>query len=161
LYLSTTGNNRLENNTVSNATKIDSNYASIDILPNGQGNVWHILNYYNGSISTAQDVSMALSTYYISSSVTYVDTTNNSKLIMLPTSSTVKDTCFYIKDMIGNATVSSIFISTQQNDLIDDTLSSVVLGYPYESARFVSYSTTRFSVTLNYLWGVAPYMQRP
>jgi hypothetical protein len=161
LFLSTTGNNRIENNTVSNATKIDSNYAALDLLPNGEANVWHILNYYNGQISTAQDVGFALSTSFISSALTYVDTTNNSKLIMLPTSSTVKDTFFYIKDLTGNATQSSIFISTQQYDLIDDTLSSLVLGYPYESARFVSYSTTRYSVTLDYPWGIEPYTLRP
>lgn len=161
LYLSTTGNNRIENNTVSNATKINSNFAALDLLPNGQANVWHILNYYNGYISTAQDIGFALSTSFISSALTYVDTTNNSKLIMLPTSSTVKDTFFYIKDLTGYATQSSIFISTQQYDLIDDTLSSIVLGYPYESARFVSYSTTRYSVTLDYPWGTQPYNSRP
>lgn len=160
LYLSTTGNNRIENNTVNNATKIDSNYAAIDLLPNREANVWHIMNYYNGQISTAQNVDLALSTYYISSSVTYVDTTNHSKVIMLPTSSTVKDTFFYIKDLTGNANVSSIFISTQQNDLIDDTLSSIVLGYPYESARFVSFSTTRFSITSDYPWYLQPYNTR-
>jgi hypothetical protein len=166
LYLSTTGNNRLENNTVSNATKIDSNYASIDLLPNKEANVWHILNYYNGSISTGgaytiDTVEAPLTdVFYISSALTYVDTQEKSKLIMLPESHTVKDSLFYIKDFTGNASLSSIFISTQQNDFIDDTLSSIVLGRPFESARFVSYSTTRYSVTLNYQYGNLPYAFR-
>lgn len=158
LFISTSGGATLENPTVSNSVKINSNYAALDILPNATTNTWHILNYYNGGISTPGVFAYPLSSYYISSSVTYVDTTNNSKVIMLPTSSTVKDRLFYIKDMIGNARFSSIFISTQQNDLIDDTLSSLVLGYPYESLRVVSQSTTRYSITLDYLYGATPYL---
>jgi hypothetical protein len=161
LFLSTTGGDILEaSNTCSYATKIDSNYASLDILPNGTNNTWHILNYYNGSISNADSNVPENSTFSISSAITYVDTFDVKKLVLLPETSGVKDATFYIKDLTGNANTSSIYISTQVNDLIEGGLSSIMLTRSFESVRVVSYSTSLYSITLNNPYGVEPYIQR-
>ena len=161
LFLSTTGGDILEaSDTCSNATKIDSNYASLDILPNGTNNTWHILNYFNGSISNADSNVPENSTFSISSAITYVDTLDVKKLVLLPQTSAVKDATFYIKDLTGNAITSSIYISTQMDDLIEGGLSSIMLTRSYESVRLVSYSTSLYSITLNNPYGLEPYNQR-
>ena len=161
LFLSTTGGDILEaSDTCSNATKIDSNYASLDILPNGTNNTWHILNYFNGSISNADSNLPENSTFSISSAITYVDTLDVKKLVLLPQTSAVKDATFYIKDLTGNAITSSIYISTQMDDLIEGGLSSIMLTRSYESVRLVSYSTSLYSITLNNPYGLEPYNQR-
>ena len=161
LFLSTTGGDILEaSDTCSYATKIDSNYASLDILPNGTNNTWHILNYYNGSISNADSNVPENSTFSISSAITYVDTLDVKKLVLLPETSGVKDAIFYIKDLFGSAPLNPIYISTQTNDLIEGGLSSIMLTRSFESVRLVSYSTTLYSITLNNPYGVEPYIQR-
>jgi hypothetical protein len=161
LFLSTTGGDILEaSNTCIYATKIDSNYASLDILPNGTNNTWHILNYFNGSISNADSNVPENSTFSISSAITYVDTLNVKKLVLLPETSAVKDATFYIKDLTGNANTNPIYISTQVNDLIEGGLSSIMLTRSFESVRVVSYSTSLYSITLNNPYGVEPYIQR-
>ena len=161
LFLSTTGGDILESsNTCIYATKIDSNYASLDILPNGTNNTWHILNYYNGSISNADSNVPENSTFSISSAITYVDTLDVKKLVLLPETSAVKDATFYIKDLTGHANTNPIYISTQTNDLIEGGLSSIMLTRSYESVRLVSYSTSVYSITLNNPYGVEPYIQR-
>ena len=160
-------NNIIESQTtVSNSTRINSNYASIDIFPNLTNNTWHILNYFNGQVSTAgyyttEDVEVPISnTYYLSSSLTYVNTDEETKLILLPPASEHIGASFYIKDYTGNAFYSSIFISTQLNDLMDDSLSSIVLGYNYHSARITAFSSTRYSITLDYPWNDLPFLAR-
>jgi hypothetical protein len=161
LFLSTTGGDILESpNTCIYATKIDSNYASLDILPNGSNNTWHILNYFNGSISNADSNVPENSTFSISSSVTYVDTLDVKKLVLLPETSAVKDATLYIKDLTGNANTNAIYISTQMNDIIEGGLSSIMLTRAYESVRLVSYSTSLYSITLNNPYGLEPYKQR-
>lgn len=161
LFLSTTGGDILEaSDTCSNATKIDSNYASLDILPNGTNNTWHILNYFNGSISNADSNLPENSTFSISSAITYVDTLDVKKLVLLPQTSAVKDTTFYIKDLTGNAITSSIYISTQMDDFIEGGLNTIMLTRSYESVRLVSYSTSLYSITLNNPYGLEPYNQR-
>jgi hypothetical protein len=162
LFLSTTGGDILEaSNTCIYATKIDSNYASLDILPNGTNNTWHILNYFNGSISNADSNVPENSTFSISSAITYVDTLNVKKLVLLPETSAVKDATFYIKDLTGNANTNPIYISTQVNDLIEGGLSSIMLTRSFESVRVVSYSTSLYSITLNNPYGLEPYILRP
>lgn len=161
LFLSTTGGDILEaSDTCSNATKIDSNYASLDILPNGTNNTWYILNYFNGSISNADSNVPENSTFSISSAITYVDTLDVKKLVLLPQTSAVKDATFYIKDLTGNASNYPIYISTQMDDLIEGGLSSIMLTRSYESVRLVSYSTSLYSITLNNPYGLEPYKQR-
>lgn len=51
LYISTSENDRLENSDIRNSIKISQNYASIDLAANLPYQKWHILNYYNGSLS--------------------------------------------------------------------------------------------------------------
>jgi len=161
LFLSTTGGDILEaSDTCIYATKIDSNYASLDILPNGTNNTWHILNYYNGSISNADSNVPENSTFSISSAITYVDTLDVKKLVLLPETSAVKDATFYIKDLTGHANTNPIYISTQIDDFIEGGLSSIMLTRSYESVRVVSYSTSLYSITLNNPYGVEPYIQR-
>jgi hypothetical protein len=161
LFLSTTGGDILEaSDTCIYATKIDSNYASLDILPNGTNKTWHILNYFNGSISNADSSMPENSTFSISSAITYVDTLDRKKLVLLPETSAVKDATFYIKDLTGNANTNPIYISTQMNDFIEGGLSSIMLARSYESVRVVSYSTSLYSITLNNPYGLEPYKQR-
>jgi hypothetical protein len=162
LFLSTTGGDILEaSDTCIYATKIDSNYASLDILPNGTNNTWHILNYFNGSISNADSNVPENSTFSISSAITYVDTLDVKKLVLLPETSAVKDATFYIKDLTGHANTNPIYISTQIDDLIEGGLSSIMLTRSYESVRVVSYSTSLYSITLNNPYGLEPYILRP
>ena len=47
-YISTSGNDTLENSTIRNALLIPDNYGSIDIVADLAHKKWHILNYYNG-----------------------------------------------------------------------------------------------------------------
>ena len=47
-YISTSGNDTLENSTIRNAILIPDNYGSIDIVADLAHHKWHILNYYNG-----------------------------------------------------------------------------------------------------------------
>ena len=47
-YISTSGNDTLENSTIRNAVLIPDNYGSIDIVADLAHKKWHILNYYNG-----------------------------------------------------------------------------------------------------------------
>ena len=162
LFLSTTGGDILEaSDTCIYATKIDSNYASLDILPNGTNNTWHILNYFNGSISNADSNVPENSTFSISSAITYVDTLDVKKLVLLPETSAVKDATFYIKDLTGHANTNPIYISTQIDDFIEGGLTSIMLTRSYESVRVVSYSTSLYSITLNNPYGLEPYKQRP
>lgn len=51
LYISSSGSDILENSTIRNSIRISQNYASIDIAANFPHRKWHILNYYDGSLS--------------------------------------------------------------------------------------------------------------
>ena len=89
-------------------------------------------------------------TYFISSSVTHVDTSLVSKILMLPTASTIQDIPLYIRDATGNAVTNNIYISTQMFDLIDHYASTITLNYEYQSVCFIPFSTTRYALTLNF-----------
>lgn len=101
---------------------------------------------------------MLYPTYYISSSVTNVDTFSTFKILMLPTASTIQDIPLIIRDTNGNASVSSIFVSTQRFDLIDHFASTLELSTNFQSLRVVPYSTTRYAITLNYMDQLTPYI---
>ena len=51
IYISSSGGDTFENSTIKNALRLETNYASIDLAANPLQNKWHILNYYNGSLS--------------------------------------------------------------------------------------------------------------
>ena len=161
LFLSTSAGDILESpDTCLYATRINCNYASIDILPNGTNNTWHILNYYNGSNTPADTNLPTNNTFAISSAVTYVDTLASKKVVLLPPTSEVKDISFYVKDYTGTADTYPIYISTQMNDYIEGSNSCIWLKKSSESIRLVSPSTSLYSITLNYPWGVLPFNQR-
>lgn len=101
---------------------------------------------------------MSYPTYYISSSVTNVDTTTTSKIVMLPTAGTIQGASLYIKDIGGNAATNNIWISTQQFDLIDNYASTITLTTNYQSFKVVPYSTTRYAITQNYTNGLSPFL---
>lgn len=157
LFLSTTANAILERTSVYNATKINSNYAAIDLVANLTTNRWQIVNYFNGEVSTSAGLELPPSTVYISSPISYVNNTQSHKVIMLPTASTVLQGVFTIKNIYADGVFSTILVSTQTNDFIDDTLSTLVLGYPYESIRLTAPSSTRYSVTSRYIQGLTPF----
>jgi hypothetical protein len=90
------------------------------------------------------------STFFLSSSVTHVDTSVTSKILMLPTASTIKDISLYIRDATGNAATNTIFVSTQSFDLIDQYASTISLTNNYQSIRFTPFSDTRYAITLNF-----------
>jgi hypothetical protein len=51
IFISSSGGDTFENSTIKNALRLETNYASIDLAANPLQNKWHILNYYNGSLS--------------------------------------------------------------------------------------------------------------
>lgn len=101
---------------------------------------------------------MSYPTYYISSSVTNVDTLGSFKILMLPTASTIQDIPLIIRDAQGNASISTIFVSTQTFDLMDHYASTIEMATNFQSLRVVPYSTTRYAITLNYTDQLAPYI---
>lgn len=50
LYVSTTYPDTLEMSSINNAIRINSNFASIDLVANPMLSKWNILNFYNGSL---------------------------------------------------------------------------------------------------------------
>ena len=97
-------------------------------------------------------------TYYISSSVTHVDTSSESKIVMLPTASTIKDIPLFIRDKTGNANTNNIIVSTQTFDFMDHYASTITLNVNFQSLRVIPFSTTRYAITLNYRDELAPYI---
>ena len=96
--------------------------------------------------------------YFISSSVTHVDTTTASKIVMLPTASTILNIPLFIRDMSGNAVTNNIVVSTQTFDLIDHYASTITMASNYQSIRLIPFSTTRYALTLNFLGDISPYL---
>ena len=157
LFLSTSGNAILDRPLIGNATKLNSNFAAIDLTANVDTNRWQILNYFNGEVSTSAGLELPPSSVYISSPISYVNNTKTHKVIMLPTASTVLQGVFTIKNQNQDGIFSTILVSTQRNDFIEDRLSTLVLGYPFESLRFTVPSSTRYSVTSRYIQGLTPF----
>jgi hypothetical protein len=89
--------------------------------------------------------------------VTNVDTQLASKILMLPPANTILGTQLYIRDLTGNASASSIFVSTQQFDLMENYASTITLNQNFQTFRVIPYSTTRYAITLNYTQGLTPF----
>ena len=100
---------------------------------------------------------MSYPTYYISSSITNVDTETTSKIIMLPPAASIQGTPLYIRDWFGQASVNPIYVSTQQDDFMENTADTIVLNTDFQSLRVVPYDTTKYAITLNYTQGLNPY----
>lgn len=165
LFISTSGNAMLENPSVSYATKLDSNYASIDIFANRVNNRWHFINYYAGDAVTEASPftnTDTPSSIYMSTSLAYVSRFTNeaaevNKVIMLPKAEDVVGQMFYVTN-IGEIIANSFsLLSTQHDDFMDDTLSSIYLLNQWESVQVVAHSSTRYSVTTDWKLGTAPF----
>ena len=102
---------------------------------------------------------MSYPTYYISSSITAVDTRTHSKIIMLPPAlETLEVRPLMILDRTGNASISSIFLSTQINTFMDNRLSTIVMSNNFQCLSLIPYSTTRYAITTNYTQGLSPFL---
>lgn len=102
---------------------------------------------------------MSYPTYYISSSVTAVDTSTQSKIIMLPPAlETLEVRPLMILDRTGNASVSSIYLSTQLNTFMDGGTSTIVMNVDFQCLNLIPYSTTRYAITTNYTQGLSPFL---
>ena len=157
LFLSTSGNAILDRLLINNGTKLNSNFAAIDLTANLSTNRWQILNYFNGEVSTSAGLELPPSSVYISSPISYVNNSETHKVIMLPTASTVLQGVFTIKNPFADGVVSTILVSTQMNDFMENNLSTLVLGFPFESIRLTAPSSTRYSVTSRYIQGLTPF----
>ena len=93
---------------------------------------------------------MALPTYYISSSVTNVDTSATSKILMLPPAQTVPGVQFFIKDTAGFGLTNPIYISTQTGNTIEQTSDHITVAHNFGSYRLVPSNTTNYAITLRY-----------
>lgn len=93
---------------------------------------------------------MSLPTFTVLRSVVNVDTTTISKCVLLPPISTIGTQSILIRDATGftNAN-SSIFISTQGIDLIDFGSNRISLQRPFETIRFLPFSTSTWSILQN------------
>jgi len=102
---------------------------------------------------------MSYPTYYISSSVTCVDTSTESKIIMLPPAlQTLEVRPMMILDRTGNASVNNIYLSTQIDNLMDNRLSTIIMSIDFQSLQIIPYSTTRYAITTNYTQGLSPFL---
>lgn len=86
-----------------------------------------------------------------------VDTTITPKILMLPTSGTIQGIPLVIFDSKGRADINTIWISTQQFDLMDGYASTIQLTSSFQSFKVVPYSTTRYAITQNYTAGLTPF----
>ncbi len=100
---------------------------------------------------------MAFPSYYISSSVTTVDTETTSKILMLPPAASIQGTTLYIYDLTGTASINPIYVSTQTNDRMDYNFTTFVMDTNYQSLRIVPYSSTRYAICQNYTGGLSPF----
>ncbi len=97
---------------------------------------------------------MALPSYYISSSVTTVDTETTSKILMLPPARSIQGTTLYIYDWKGTASVNPIYVSTQQDDLMDNTFSTIIMDTNYQSFRIAPFNSSRYAICQSYTGGL-------
>jgi hypothetical protein len=161
LFISSSGNALLENTDIENATRLNSNYASIDLFANLSTNRWHFLNYYGGNAVSEQTFTNVgiPSTTYISTSLNYVSGAPReeavvNKITMLPQAETAIDQTFYIVNIGNNSSVYSL-LSTQVGDFIDDRFSSIFLSTQWEAVQLVSHSSTRYSIVGDWKAGTA------
>jgi hypothetical protein len=102
---------------------------------------------------------MSYPTYYISSSIVSVDTSTESKIIMLPPAiETIEIKPMIILDRTGNASVNNIYLSTQIDTLMDNRLSTIIMSTDFQSLQIIPYSTTRYAITTNYTAGLSPFI---
>lgn len=102
-------------------------------------------------------VEMALPSYYISTSVTCVDTTTTSKVLMLPPANTIPNVNLYIYDSGGAAATNPIYVSTQQGDEMDNAQSLITLNVNNQSFRITPYNATKYAICQNYTQGLTPF----
>jgi hypothetical protein len=102
---------------------------------------------------------MSYPTYYISSSVTCVDTSTESKIIMLPPAlDTLEVKPIMILDRTGNASVNNIYLSTQIDNFLDGETNTKVMNVDFQCLSVIPYSTTRYAITTNYTQGLGPFL---
>jgi hypothetical protein len=92
---------------------------------------------------------MSFTTHFISSSVINVDVRTNSKVILLPASSTVQGQVIYIKDIYGSCSTNTLFVSTIGQDLLDKTTNRISLTTSYQSIRLGSFGNVDWSILQN------------
>ena len=102
---------------------------------------------------------MSYPTYYISSSVTCVDTSTTAKIIMLPPAlNTLEVTPLMICDQTGQASANNIYVSTQINNFIDNYASTIIMATDFQTLSIIPYSTTRYAITKNNISGLVPFL---
>lgn len=100
---------------------------------------------------------MALPSYYISTSVTCVNTTTTSKILMLPPANTIPNVNLYIYDSGGAAATNPIYVSTQQGDEIDNGKSTITMNANNQSFRITPYNASKYAICQNYTEGLTPF----
>jgi hypothetical protein len=100
---------------------------------------------------------MALPSYYISTSVTCVNTTSGSKILMLPPAQTIPNVNLYIYDSGGAAATNPIYVSTQQGDEMDNGKSTITMNANNQAFRITPYSNSKYAICVNYTEGLTPF----
>jgi hypothetical protein len=104
---------------------------------------------------------MALPTYTLSTSVLNVDCLNTTKVILLPPASTIQGVSLFIRDCAGVASdISTIYVSTQGLDLLDQYTNRIALSTAYQSLRLTAWQGTGYAIVQNYTDGLTPFLVR-
>jgi hypothetical protein len=102
---------------------------------------------------------MALPTYFISSSIVNVDSTNINKSIILPPASTIKGVSLLVRDSAGACSATyPIYISTQGLDRMDRSASTITLSTAYQSVKLMAWGDTQYAILQNYTYGLTPFL---
>ncbi len=106
-------------------------------------------------------IDMALPSYTISTSILNVDCSGSGKIVFLPPANTIQGVSFWIRDGTGRCSeASSIYISTQGSDLMDQYASTLRLSTAYQSVRCVAWQPTSYAILQNYTSGLSPFLAR-
>ena len=93
---------------------------------------------------------MAQEPVYISSSVINVNTTSESKVIILPVVSSIQGNSIIIRDTTGTANTNFIYVSTQGLDRFDNATNTLIMSNSYQAVKVVAYSNTNWAILQNY-----------
>lgn len=78
-----------------------------------------------------------------------VDTQSNSKVLYLPTASTIQGRFLTLKDFYGTANINNFTISTTGLDRIDIYNSSILISTSFQSISLLSYEKNGWSILTN------------
>lgn len=94
---------------------------------------------------------MSISNINIPNTVSYlaVDSRNNSKVLFLPSASTIVGRLITFKDYYGTANLNPFTISTVGLDRIDTYNSSILVSTSFQAMSLISYENTSWAILTN------------